>query len=323
MDGCSQEDVFFCRESESTIGFCAVWKIAKKEENMIYQRITKCLTFGIIFILLAACNAPFLTADPLAAAQKLVKGFASAWETHDPDKLLSYYSEDVKSYDATSGGVAYDYPTIDDVLHHNWENGNFDVKISSFFVSGDGNFAATLGTYATKNWGGNISTQPYVSLLKIEVGKFTWIYDYYGDLMSATHPLQVIPDTASQPAASDQVVADTQAMITAWETAYNNRDQEALLSFYADQAKYTQVIAPDWNVFTKDTLAQDVLSKFSDEKFVTTLGTFFISADGHFVAVQATYDDARTFETPMVILLEVENGKIIEQYDYLNYKEVF
>jgi ketosteroid isomerase-like protein len=160
-------------------------------------------------------------------------------------------------------------------------------------------------------------------LLEIEEGKIIRVYDYYGGLMSETLPLQVIPDSASQAASSDQVVVDTKAMITDWEKAFNNKDQEAFLSFYADQAKYTQVIAPEWRVFTKEPLSQDVLSKFSSEKFVSMLDTFFISADGHYAAIQGTYDDAKTFETPMVILLKVENGKIIEQYDYLIYKAVF
>jgi len=91
------------------------------------------------------------------------------------------------------------------------------------------------------------------------------------------------------------------------------------MSFYADQARYTQVIAPEWRVFTKDTQIQDVTSKFNSEKFNSKLKNFFVSADGHYVAVQGIYDDAKADEIQMVILLEVKNGKIIEQYDYLVY----
>jgi ketosteroid isomerase-like protein len=68
---------------------------------------------------------------------------------------------------------------------------------------------------------------------------------------------------------------------------------------------------------------EDLISKFSDEKFKSKLNRFFVSADGHFAAVQGIYDDAKTMSTPMVILIEVKDGKIIKQYDYLVYVEIF
>lgn len=266
---------------------------------------------------------PTRTRRPILATDKLIEGFAAAWAAHNPDELISYYSEDVKSYDATSGGVYYDYLTINDVLHHDYVNGAFDVRISSFFVSDDDRFAATVGTFAQKDSSGKMLTIPYVSLLEISAGQIVWVYDYYGGSSSKALPLQTIPASANQPAASIQVLNGARAMITDWETAYNSKDTQVFMSFYADQAKYTQVIDPDWLVFSKDMLLTDITSKFSSEKFLSRLENFFISKDGRFVAVQGSYDDAKTMDTPLVILLVVENGKIMEQWDYLVYKAVF
>jgi ketosteroid isomerase-like protein len=266
---------------------------------------------------------PTLIVNPVSKTVDIVKGFAAAWNAYDPDRLLSYYSKDVKSFDATSGGIYYDYLTIDNVLHHDWINGQIAVKIASFFVSGDGHFAATVGTFTQKDMTGKFVPIPYISILEFSEGKIIWVYDYYGGISNKGFTLQDIPVTANQPALSDQVIIETRAMIVEWEAAYNNKDPQSFLSFYDDQVKYTEVIAPEWLVFTKDALIEDVLSKFGNSKFFSVLKTFFVSPDGHFVAVQGIYDDEKTFETPMVILLEVENGLIINQFDYFVYVEIF
>jgi ketosteroid isomerase-like protein len=286
---------------------------------MFYQKPAKhSLTFVMIILLLAACSTRVTThGGPVLETKKLVKGFAAAWASHDPDKLLSYYSENVKSYDATAYGMTFDYSTLNNVLHSDYLNGAFDVKIASFLVSGDGRFAATVGTFAEKDGSGKFVPKPYVSFLEVNQDKIVWVYDYYGGSASEALPLQEIPDTANQPALSSQIVPETEAIITEWEKAYNGRDNQAFISFYADETKYTQVIAPEWRVFTKDRLSQDVKTRFSSEKFNSKLNNFFVSADGHYVAVQGTYTDAKVSEIPMAILLKIENGKIIEQYDYL------
>jgi len=294
------------------------------------------LTSAITILLLAACSAPVTTpapspivlptaippaptptADPILGTGQLIKGYAAAWAAGDPDELLSFYAKDIKSYDATAYGLTFSYFTIDDVLHGDYVNGVFDVKINSFFVSEDGRFATAVGTFTQKNSTGKSVPLPFVELLEINEGKFVWIYDYYGGASSEALPIQELPASASQPASSNQVITDTKAIITEWETAYNAKDAQTFISFYSDRTKYTQVIVPQWRVFTKDTLLQDVTSRFNSEKFASRLDRFFVSADGHFVAVQGTYTDAKAFEIPMVILLELENGKIIEQYDYL------
>ena len=168
-----------------------------------------------------------------------VKGFAAAWAARDPDKLITYYSEDVRSYDALPTlDTAYTYSTIDSVLHQVYIHGIFDVKVDSFFVSDDGRFAATLGTFAEKR-NNQFLPKPYVSLLQFDRDKIVWIFDYYGGPEREGLPLQKIPASASRPASNTQSVVDAKALITAWETAFNGKDARACLSFYADGVKYT------------------------------------------------------------------------------------
>jgi ketosteroid isomerase-like protein len=278
-------------------------------------RLTRCVfAFALVVSLLSACKN---TANPVARTEKLIRAFAAAWDGRDADKLLAYYSEEVKSYDATAYGMWFDYALIDDVLHSYFLNGEIKVDISSFFVSDDGRYAATFGTYAEKDASGGYDPVPYVSLIRVEQDKIVWVYDYYGGTSSEALPLQEIPASASRPASSDQAIADARSMVAGWETAYNSKDIDTFSSYYADQANYTQVVKPEWRVLAKEALLEDMTSRFSDAQFTSSVADFFISADGHYAAVQGTYDDAQVNLVPMVIILKMENGRIIEQYDYL------
>ena len=77
------------------------------------------------------------------------------------------------------------------------------------------------------------------------------------------------------------------------------------------------MIAPEWSVLTKGAFSEFVTDRFGRPTFQSTLKDFFISPDGRFAAVQGTYDDEGVSEKPMVILLELQDGKILREYDYL------
>ncbi len=268
--------------------------------------------------------SPAATTAPISVAQTeaTMKEFLSAWASYDPDKISAFYADDVKSYDATAGGVPFSKGDIIGVLHSGHLKSDFDVKLNSFFVSDDGHFAATIGAFTERDTSGEMIPKPYVSLLEFRGNEIIWVYDYYGGWLSETFPLQSFPPSANQPAESKKV-DKVRSTIEKWTAAYNARDVESFLSFYSDQAEIIDVIAPEWRTLTKKTLEQDVTPKFNSDKFKSNLDTNFISADGSFVAVQGIYKDAKTVKTPMVIILEVENGLIIKQTDYLIYKEVF
>ena len=298
------------------------------------RRILPMLTLCLGILVLAACRPAFTptpspTPVPTATAPApntsgqtvdetvaLVKAFVAAWDARDPDALLAFYAHDVRSYDANSGGQFMDYLTLDDVLHHDLVNGVFTVKFSSFFVSDNGRFGVMVGAF-TQKVTDNTVTRPYVSLLEFKLGKIIRVIDYYGGESAKGLPMQVIPASASQPASSSQAVTDVKTMVADWETAYNNKNAQSLLAFYAEGAQWTQVTSPEWRIFTKATLNQEVRSSFGNPKFTSGLSSFVVSADGRFAAVQGMYADDKNAQTPMIIILEIDNGKIVQQYDYL------
>ena len=105
------------------------------------------LTFLLVILCLTACKGQSISKnDPVYKSGELIKGFASARVDRDGDKLLAYYDESVKSYDADSS-VYFGYEAIKSILLGDFKRGVLDVKINSFFVSDDGRFAATVGTF--------------------------------------------------------------------------------------------------------------------------------------------------------------------------------
>ena len=317
---------------------------------MIFTKIpSRFLTFICCFLILAGCrrtstqppvlptnSSATLTQTPatasVAASRRptptllsvsdittLVKAFAAAWDARDPQKLLSFYSHDLRSYDATGNGQFFDYLTIQGVLNSEFANGAFSVKFNSFFISDDARFAVMIGTFTQSIGGGKPVTRPYVSLLEFQQGLIIRVLDYYGGASSKGLPLQTIPATANQPASSSQAITDVKSMLGKWETAYNTRDIQTYLSFYADKAQYTQVVSPDRRVLAKNKLSQEMTSNFTNKAFKSALSSAVVSVDGHFAAVQGLYTNDKTSNTPMIIILEIEGGKIIQQYDYLLY----
>ena len=270
-------------------------------------------------------------ADPVERTGSLVEAFSAAWDAKDPDVLSSMYADEVKSYDATEGGVPVNKAVIDSVLHGAYMQGRFDVALTSYFVSGDGRFAATLGTFSSQDDSGNLVPQPYASLLAFENDKIVWVYDYYGGALSETEqaePMLGIPPSVIEPGSPEAqtAVAETTATIQQWLAAYNARDAGTFLSFYAEEARYVDVVSPDWRVMTKSDLAEDVASHFPRIEFESTLepsfgsamGSFFVSADGRFAALQGSYKDAgMTIDRPMVVILEFLAGEIVQQYNFI------
>ncbi|HVP21334.1 MAG TPA: hypothetical protein VMS73_05680 [Anaerolineaceae bacterium] len=98
---------------------------------------------------------------------------------------------------------------------------------------------------------------------------------------------------------------------TQWKEAYNRKDAGAFLSTYADKINYVEFSVPERQILYKDSLKNEVAAKFNDPGFNSRPEDFLISADGHFAAVQGTYKDQKTADTPMVIILENNNAKII------------
>ena len=304
-------------------------------------------SFILVFCLLASCNAkpstaptnepsatsvikatstymPTITFTPLPTAttlsfnntEDLVKGFADAWVSQDPNKILSFYSKDIKAYDAGAYGEVYSYADVNSFLKSYVQYGAITLDIYSYFVSDDDQLVALLGIWTEKSSSVSPIT-PVVSLIELKEGLVIWEYDYYGGSWSDVYPLPDVSATLNMPTGStDQVIAETKAMLTDWETAYNNRDSQTFISYYSDQTTCTYIISPEWKILSKDRLKEVIDSTFNDTAIDTSLDNFFISKDGHYAAVQGMYIDANSIHKPMIILLRIDNSRIVEQYVY-------
>ncbi len=158
----------------------------------------------------------------------------------------------------------------------NWWGGFEIGPMTSYFVSGDGRFAAQMGMFAALDKSGNLRPQPGASLLAFANEKLVWVYDYYGGVLTEsvhTEPVPPFPPSGVQPGspAAQTAIAGTTATIEKWLAAYNDRDTEAFLSAYAEGAEYTDVVSPDWRVMTKSQLAADVASHFPRAEFQSRL----------------------------------------------------
>ncbi|HVP21333.1 MAG TPA: nuclear transport factor 2 family protein [Anaerolineaceae bacterium] len=256
------------------------------------------------------------TPNPVPGTVALVKGWFAAFAAHNPDQIVSFYSKDIQEYDATFASNSYmNYSAIDGFYHVEYMTGSFnlnpDSSKTSFFVSDDGRFVATLSI-----WTDVEGSKPDVSLLEFKDGKIIWQYDYYGRMPANTSDLQTIPASANQPAPAN-LVDQTRATIMQWQAAYNSRNAQAYLSSYADQAEYTDATSAQWRVLSRTGLEKEIAASFTDPEFKSKLDTFFVSANGRYAAVQGVYKDAKTVDIPMVVILEIENGKIINQHNYL------
>jgi ketosteroid isomerase-like protein len=266
--------------------------------------------------------------DPAQQTTALVEAFMAAWDSHDPDEISSFYADDVSSYDATAGGVPFTKDDIDGVLFGPYGRGAFDVVLTSYFVSPDGRFAATLGTFAQQDGSGSLVSQPYVALLAFVNGKVSWVYDYYGGAPSETEAMiTVTPSTAEPGSPEAQAAASATAVaVGRWLAAYNARNAESFLSSYAENIRYVDVVSPQWRVLTRDGLEEDIASHFPRSEFESQLGasegspidSFFVSGDGRYAAVQGAYHDEGTIiDKPMAVILELQGGLIVQQYNFM------
>jgi ketosteroid isomerase-like protein len=287
-------------------------------------------------------TAPPAAADPAQAArtESVVKALMTAWNNawsanRDRRAFLSLYTDDVQYYDATAINRVITKSDIDAMVRDPGWWRSFRVTLRSSFISADGRFATTLGKIAWRDASGDLPWQPAVSVLAVANDKTVWECDYYGGapgVAGQTAPMLVIPSGAVAPGspAAKTAIADATATINKWLSAFNGRDATSFLSFYAADAKYVDVVSPRWRVMTKSQLAVDVASRFARSAFASKLepepgsptgAAYFVSADGRFAAVQGTYADESAggvhVDQPMLVILELRAGQIIQQYDFV------
>ena len=281
-------------------------------------------------------------ADPAQAArtESVVKALMTAWNnawsaSRDRRGLSSLFADDVQYYDAAAIDTVITKSDIDAMGQDpDWWK-SFRVTLRSSFVSSDGRFAATLGKIAYRDASGDLPWQPAVSVHAVANDKIVWECDYYGGALGMagqTAPMPSIARSAVAPesAAAKTAITESTATISKWLSAFNGRNAASFLSFYADGARYVDVVSPRWRVMTKSRLAADVASRLPRSAFASKLepepgspagAAYFVSADGRFAAVQGTYADeiagGTRVDEPMLVILKLRAGQIIQQYNFV------
>jgi hypothetical protein len=276
--------------------------------------------------LLGACGG-----DPVAKTSSVVERLAAGWSAEDPDVLSPLFADEVQGYDANMPGWSWDKQDGETMLRDPkwWEN--FDIEMGgAFFVSADGRFAASAGKFSSNAPG--LERVLGASIYEIKNEQVVWDYDYYGGSVSQTEPMPAFPTGTIKPGSSEAktAIAAATATLKQWVAAYNSRNAEAFLASYADNAKHMDVVSPDWRVMTKSELAADVASHFPRADFKSRLepspsaalsplaDSFFVSADGRFAAAQGSYKDVGvSVAAPMLVILELQGGKIVKQYNLM------
>jgi ketosteroid isomerase-like protein len=113
-------------------------------------------------------------------------------------------------------------------------------------------------------------------------------------------------------------VAAAEAIVRAYVSAYEAKDAHAYLSLFSAEGDFL-----DYGVQIHakvKALKKELSNAFARETFQFRVHSFFISADGHFAALQATYADrSRSGEpvsVPTLAVLEFLEGKIVKETLY-------
>ena len=121
--------------------------------------------------------------------------------------------------------------------------------------------------------------------------------------------------TANEPRSPSEIA---EALVKAYISAYQAKDARGYLSLFSRDADYVDFAV---QVHAKISHLKDELaSSFRREAFRLAIHSFFVSADGHFAALQGTYaDSARSGEpasVPIASILHMSGGKITKEALY-------
>jgi hypothetical protein len=127
---------------------------------------------------------------------------------------------------------------------------------------------------------------------------------------------------AAQPAGGGSP-AQTKAVVKAFISAYEAKSAKDYLAAFDKDAIYTDLgrasIRNSGSMYVRD-LNTAILQTFKEPVFQYKVNSSFVSDDGRFAAIDGIYTDVgkdkKPASVPMVILLELRDGKIIHETDY-------
>lgn len=292
----------------------------------------------IVSILLSACAAPATPAptippttppepvptaessptpgiqDTLASTAPFFEEYVAAFTAHDADRIVACYSPEVEVYDATENWD-HGYEVVDKVFH-DYFGKMVDFSIHSWFITPDGRIAVTSGISYSKKNEQFVPSQASLSVFGITNGLITYEFDYYSGRTELPLPLQEFSTPPNQSALEEDLQAVT-GLASQWQAAFNSRDLETFLSFYSPEMLATNAVEFKWKDSDLSGFSEEITALFADPAYQQTMDVLHVSSDARFVAVQATYTDDKWNEIPMLVVLEIKDGKIIRQVNYL------
>jgi ketosteroid isomerase-like protein len=285
------------------------------------------LMLFLVLVPFSACNTTdSKSAAAVSVALSLAEKYTGAWIDKDPDTLSSLLSDDVIGFDAQEAGWSYNKQQSEEMLRDPAWWDQFQINKGTIFSSPDGKFVAVSTTMDF--WGADPERVPNAHIIALKANQVVFSYDYYGGSISDTEPLPVFEPSTVEPgsAVAQKLVKRASETVRKWQKAYNDRDAEAYLSCFAEDAEYIDLTSSSWRIMTKAELTEDIASRFSRNTFESKLKAsttspitdgFFVSADGHYAAAQGTYADKGIKSTNMVVILEIEAGKIVKLYNFM------
>ena len=121
---------------------------------------------------------PHASRQAASAAETLVKAYIAAYEAKDATEYLSLFSKDAVYVDFAVQ-VHAKIRQLREELVSSFRRQSFQFSIRSFFVSGDGRFAALQGRYRDSVKSGQSASVPIAAFLEIHEGKITREALYY------------------------------------------------------------------------------------------------------------------------------------------------
>ena len=295
-----------------------------KNVKWIVLRIVLISFFLFVFLSACAQQKSDMTA-PVETAESVMDKLGAAFSKEDGDAVLSLFADDCFGYDGI-GEENGEYISRQDIEGYCKSAEWWDMVESipeSCFVSQDGSFAALQYLTTVEGRGANLQ----VNIYAIKDGKISFFFDYYGGPQSEGEGKTSFKPMTLDPGSSEAMAAVEQAntLVQKWRNAFNDRDAVTYLSCYDDAVRHIDVVKTEWRIMNKAELDANITSSFARSAFGSKLEAslqspvpdgFFVSSDGRYAAVQGSYKDEGVRRRPMLVILEIKDGRIVRQYNY-------
>jgi ketosteroid isomerase-like protein len=114
--------------------------------------------------------------------------------------------------------------------------------------------------------------------------------------------------------------------VNAYIAAYQAKDTQQILPLFSGDAIYMDQGSPEFRAIGEMNVSSITTAwaqTFQDPLFQVNFESYFISSDGTSAALKTVYTDKNAngnpTSVPMIIILEIKDGKIVREDDYYDY----